>query len=378
VSGDPDGERGTLESGGVPLRVLGVPAYRNRTTNPYNALLSQAVARAGAVVEEARVRALLGRHDIVHIHWPEHLFSARSRVRAWAQAVTFVVILSWLRWRRARVVWTVHNLAAHHARHPRLEARMWRWFVRRVDGYIALSRSGREAVVARWPVLAPRPGFVIPHGHYRPVYPDTIDRAEARSRLELPPNARVTTFVGAIQPYKNLPALIAAFRGVPGESWRLVVAGRPQDRAHREEIVAGAGTDPRIRLDFGFVPDDEVQVYLRAADLVVLPYRDILNSGSAILALSFGVPVLVPSAGAMADLREVAGAEWVRTYEGDLTPAVLEAAMAWATGTIRSARPDLGPLEWDRIGQETRSAFETIRRQCPQSSCDRRAAPPSL
>ena len=67
-------------------------------------------------------------------------------------------------------------------------------------------------------------------------------------------------------------------------------------------------------------------MYLPATDLVVLPYRDILNSGSAVLALSFDRPVLVPRRGSLGDLQNHVGRQWVRTYEGDIGAAELEAA----------------------------------------------------
>ncbi|MBA2753988.1 MAG: glycosyltransferase, partial [Chloroflexia bacterium] len=172
------------------MRILGVPAFRNRATNPYTALLYGAMTTDGATVDDASPRTLFGpRPDIVHIHWPEYLFSAPSLARAALHAVVFVAVLSWLRAGRASVVWTVHNLESHDVHHRRLEGAMWGWFVRRVDGVISLSGSGPEAALARFPALADRPGFVIPHGHYREAYPDQIDRDTAREGLSLPRDA---------------------------------------------------------------------------------------------------------------------------------------------------------------------------------------------
>ena len=67
-----------------------------------------------------------------------------------------------------------------------------------------------------------------------------------------------------------------------------------------------------------YISDEETQIYLRASDLVVLPYRDILNSGSALLALSFDRPVWLPEGNLADDLRDVVGEAWV--YSGELTP----------------------------------------------------------
>jgi len=345
------------------MRVVALPAFVNRAVNPYNALLYGAVRRLGATVVEAAPWRLLGRPpDVLHVHWPDAFFSARRLPGAVGKSLLLMGVVGTARLRQARVVWTIHNLRPHEERHARWEARMWRWFVARVDGYIALTAGGQAAALARFPALRGRPGFVIPHGHYKDEYPDEVDRGVARAALGLPPAAPVVVFLGAIRPYKNLPALIDAFRGVPGPAWRLLIAGKPADAALAGEIRRRAAGDGRIRLDLGFVPNDRVQHYLRAADLVVFPYREILNSGSALLALSFERPVLVPALGAMAELQGAVGAEWVRTYHGEPTPKSLAEAMAWARATPRDAKALLRDLDWEEIARQTVAAYEAFGR----------------
>ena len=100
------------------------------------------------------------------------------------------------------------------------------------------------------------------------------------------------------------------------------------------------------------VPDVDVQRYLRAADLVVLPFRDITNSASALLALSFDRPVLVPALGAMGELQAIVGTEWVRTYEGELTAEVLAEALEWAAHRSDGSAP-LDALGWAEIARRT-------------------------
>lgn len=345
------------------LRVVAVPAFVNRSVNPYNALLYGAVRRVGATVVEAAPWRLLGRRpDVLHVHWPDYFFSAPGMLKAIAKSLLLMGVVGVARTRQARVVWTIHNVRPHEEWHARWEARMWRWFVARVDGYIALTAAGQAAALARFPALGGRPGFVIPHGHYRDEYPDEVDRAAARAALDLPPDARVVTFLGAIRPYKNLPALIDAFRGVPGAEWRLLVAGKPASDELEGAIRRRAAGDPRIRLDLAFVPKERVQHYLRAADLVVFPYREILNSGSALLALSFERPILVPERGAMAELRDAVGGEWVRTYAGEPTAATLVGAMAWVRATPRDPARLLRDLDWEEIARQTLEAYEAVRR----------------
>ena len=213
------------------------------------------------------------------------------------------------------------------------------------------------------------PSFVIPHGHYRGSYPDDLSRTEARAVLGLAETAHVAALVGQIRAYKNVPHLIRTFRAMSAEAGgaaadtALVVAGRVKDDWLRRELHEAAAGDPRVKLELSFVADHEMQTYLNAADLVALPYKDILNSGSALLGLSFGTPVLVPARGAMEDLQRYAGESWVRTFAGELDPQALAGALAWAS----APRPplDLSELDWDRVALRTLRAFTAVCTRVP-------------
>lgn len=340
----------------APVRVLAHPAFA--PGNLYTTQLYRHAEGAGAVVEGfTPARALAGRWDVVHVHWPEAALNHRMALRAWAGPRALLALLDRARARGARVMWTVHNLRAHDALRPRLERQFWSRLLPRVDGWMSLSRSGRDAALERFPDLARKPGWVVPHGHYRGAYPDTLSRAEARARLGVAPDAPVIAFVGQVRAYKNVPALVRAAREVPGV--RLLVAGRVRSPALEAELRREAEGAP-VHLAFGHVPDDDLQLYLRAADLVVLPFREILNSGSAVLALSFDRPVLVPRLGALGELQGAVGGDWVRTYGGELTPALLADALAWARAPGRAARAPLGALEWGPLAAATVDAYRAL------------------
>lgn len=356
------------------MRIIAWPAFRNRHDNPYNALLYTRLTGLGVEVEDFSPRKLLfGRHDVWHLHWPESVLNLPQTWLALPLVYTLVALLKFAKRRGTTIIWTVHNLRSHDRRYPRLESRLWRALVAHLDGYIALTEGGQAGALARFPSLRDRPGFIIPHGHYRAVYPDTVTRAEARARLGLPAEARVLGWLGQIRPYKNVAHLIATFRALPSPDTYLLIAGKPGSQELATEIRVAAQGDPRIRLALGFVPDDEVQVYLRAIDLVVLPYQEILNSGSAILALSFDRPVLVPDRGTMAELQRSVGAAWVRTYDGQLTPTMLRDALAWALATPRDLAALFRELSWEAIAGQTLTAYQTLSaRAAPRGKRPRR------
>lgn len=344
------------------LRVLGWPAYSNRREQPYNALLYSSMEQHGIQVAEASVaRVLSGRYDVLHLHWPDRRVRSARLTDAVLRSAGLIALLDIAHQRRMKVVWTVHNLAAHEGvKREWLERRYWDALTSRLDGFICLSESGVPAARQRHPNLEHIPGFVIPHGHVHGVYPDVLTRDQARATLGIADGAAVIAVIGQVRAYKNIPQLMTAFRSLERDDAVLLVAGRARPESLRDRIVEMARGDSRIRLDLRFVPDDEVQLHLRAADLVVLNYREILNSGSALLALSFDRPLLVPRKGAMADLERSVGAEWVRTYDGDISAPQLQAALEWATRSDRPQRPPLNHLGWDRIGELTADAFHQL------------------
>ena len=333
--------------------------------NAYNRLLYDHVRADGGVevADFVPAQALKRSFHVWHIHWPEAVPHRGNLLTVLGKLAAFALLIGWARRRGTRLVWTIHNLRGHVGRHPRLEAAWMWWFTRRLDGVIALTDEGRRRALLRWPALARVPAAVIPLGHYLGAYPNATTRSEARRRLGLPEEAAVVAFVGNVARYKRPSELVAAFRDVADGGARLVVAGRVVDDEGRRVREAAAG-DPRIQLALGHVADGDLQLFLNAADLVACPYEEILNSGTALLALSFGRRVLVPSRGAMAELRDAIGGGWVRTYDGELTPELLVAELHSA----RSENPDpadaAGRLrryaEWSAIGARTREFYAAL------------------
>jgi beta-1,4-mannosyltransferase len=340
------------------LRVVGWPAAANRRDNPYNWLLYREMAGLGVDVVEFRPRLVIdGTCDVWHIHWPDALLNSPRRGHVARDVAGTLALLAMSRARGVAVVCTVHNLASHDRRYPRLERFFWSSFTSRVDGIISPSRAGLDAALRQWPRLERVPASVIPHGHYRALYPSPPDRAAARATLGVATDTVVISFAGQIRAYKDIPGLVRSFKELPDGRLRLVIAGRPETQTMERQVRAVAAGDDRISLHLSFATDEEVQTVVRAADLVVLPYREVLNSGSAILALSLDRPVLVPDLGAMAELSQETGPEWVRTYGGQITSSVLGSAIAWAQSFDRAPKAPLAPFDWPGIGAATLEAY---------------------
>jgi glycosyltransferase involved in cell wall biosynthesis len=333
------------------MRVLAFPRASDR--NPYTSLLYDAVERLGAEVVEFDPRHTVP-GDVMHVHWPEWFLGRRNPFAVRRDYAVWMRTLRALKSQGTKIVWTAHNLRSHERRHESLQRRFWAEFVPLVDGCICLSARSQELVREAFPQLSCA-FAVVPHGHYRDVYPRTVTRAEARKRLGLGEEF-VFVHVGMVREYKNVPALMAAFAALG--SCRLIVAGEVFDEGLRRRIEGASS--PGVLLSLERVADEDLQRYFRAADLAVFPYRDILNSGSALMALSFDVPVLVPALGSMPELREQVGSDWVMTYSGDVTADVLREARAWVGGSARAEEAPLGRLEWAELGRQTLELYRRV------------------
>ncbi|MFB6231578.1 MAG: glycosyltransferase family 4 protein, partial [Salinibacter sp.] len=300
------------------------------------------------------------RYDVWHVHWPEDFLSYRSPVAAYFYVTAELLLFAWARLCGTRLVWTVHDLGPHESYHPQLENVFWPLFLPMVDGIISLSETARDEAYDRFPVLRSVPSAIVPHGHYRTAYPDPVPKAEARRRFDLDPEAPVALFVGRIRPYKNVVSLIRTFCQWENSEARLVVAGNPVSDELAERTRTAAEGDARVRTDLRFIDEEEIPVLLATADLVVLPYETIMHSGSALLALSFDRPVLVPDRGAMTELQDRVGPDWMRTYGGELTPSVLAEGMRWARTTDRAGRAPVEDLDWPRLARQTVALYRRV------------------
>jgi len=148
---------------------------------------------------------------------------------------------------------------------------------------------------------------VIPFGINNSLPNTSIESSEARRKLGLSGDRRTILFFGRITPYKGLDCLIAGFQELlkRQENYRLIIAGRV-DRCDKywQELRAPIEIDVRngsIVIKDSFIPDDEVEVYFKAADVLVLPYRDIYQSGVLFTGQYFGIPIVAADVGAFAE-----------------------------------------------------------------------------
>ncbi len=302
------------------MRVVVFPAYRE---NPFLGMLLGAVERAGAEIVDTRTldeleAALAERpaETVLHVHWTNPIAqSTNNPVVAARNAGRFRRAVRRAKERGARVVWTVHNVLPHGAKHARVERGVHRFLAEAADRIHVMHPDTAALAAPHYRLPAERIRH-IPHPSYVGAVPPAVDRAAARARLGIGEDALAVLFLGQMRAYKGVLELIhAAGDAAEDRELVLLLAGNatPDEAA---AIDAALAAHPRLTAvrHLAFVDDAELPGWFAAADVVALPYRDILNSGSVLLAATYGVPVLLPDAPHLA--REHASRAWVTRFEG--------------------------------------------------------------
>jgi glycosyltransferase involved in cell wall biosynthesis len=367
--------------------------------NPYIALLHSGLKDAGIDAEIVvdpgpdglpdAVRAA----DLVHLHWLElwgrpayvslaewtRLGLAGRGLRRWLEPAAnsawvferrrqrfldrFLASLADYKAGGGRLVYTVHNLGQHEGEASRAEEAGLQRLLGLADAIHLHAEYLVPEVQARLGKAARAQVVIIPHGNYVPWYPNQVDRKEARERLDVPATSCLLLFFGMIRPFKGLEELIPAFRAMSDPQALLSVAGQSRPPDYQQRLAQLAAADKRIRWHPQFVPDDEVQWWMNAADVVVLPYRRTTTSGAAMLAFSFGKPILAPDLPAFREL--MAGAPFLGELYDPSAPDGLRIALDRACDVNWLSRRALildwvRQFDWQTIGRRFAELYARV------------------
>ena len=358
------------------LTVHFLPDYTD--ANPYQDRLAAALRDRGVTVRVTPGGGGLfpllggvlgpGRPDVAHVHFlHQYLTPAGTRfprLLAVLMAARTLFELAVLRVLGVSLVWTAHDLLNHERRAVEVERWTKHCFLRLLADEVVVhcEAAKRELLDCyRLPDEVAERMTVVPHGTFAGEYPAEVDRADARERLGLPADATVFTFFGSIRRYKQVPELVRAVDALDGV--HLLVAGNPRTETVEREVRDAAAAAGTVHLALEFVPDEEVQVYMAAADAVVLPFRagerSMLTSGSVLLAMSFGRAVVAPDIGCIGAYVGDGGV----VYEPGELEAALERALAADLDAMgERARTRAAALDWDGVAADTLSVYRAARR----------------
>jgi len=214
---------------------------------------------------------------------------------------------------------------------------------------------------------------VIPFGINNSLPNTQLTPAEARRQLQIREGEKVILFFGNITPYKGLPYLLDAFRQIltRHDGYRMIIAGNPCNcdkywsairESIREDVRGG-----RIVLKAEFIPDEETERYFKAADVFVLPYRHVYQSGVLFTGHYYGLPAIVADVGSLKDeiLEGKTGFVFKPEDPADLARAIEEYFASDLYAALNSRRQEIRDYaakrhSWDVVSQITLRVYDAL------------------
>lgn len=213
------------------------------------------------------------------------------------QSVNWIELIMVLAFRLAGlpVVFTVHNVNPHHKTLRIYHRVIYSMLYKLCNSLVIHSEQGKRELMELFNV-EPGKVWVIPHGDYKFFVPEIELTAEtAKERLGLPGTVKTILFFGAIRPNKGLDFMLSALPRICRkiEGLRLLIVGEPWENYQRyRKIIEQYQLEDNVCEYLRYVSNDEIPLFFWASDVVVLPYREITQSGVLQIAYAFSKPVV--------------------------------------------------------------------------------------
>ena len=313
----------------------------------------------------SRLAAYAARTDsrLFHLQWPyKFVFLDRTVMNLYYKALG------------KRLVFTAHNIDVDARDGTSTWSRRFslRFLYRIVDHIIVHTDKMKSELIEHFGMPAEKVS-VIPHGIMSAVPETALSRSEARKQLGLDSHQQVLLFFGMITPYKGLETLVEAVAHLKknGGRFTLVIAGRikecPDYWGRIRRLIEQSDLKESVVTDLRRVPDESVEVYLKAADVMVLPYRTIFQSGALFLAYRFGLPVIATDVGSFKEDIVQGQTGFVCRADDPLDMAkTIETYFASDLfANLDQKRQEIRNYanerySWERIGKLTRAVYERV------------------
>lgn len=274
-------------------------------------LLYSTLSKHGYNAEPFSIRKAIrfGRQAIWHIHWIDVFHTGKIRsakmknnyaIISMIRLMFFLIQVSICKFCNVKILWTIHNVTSHEQPYSFFESVVTKLLFIFCDKVTTLNNyiKNRMSEIYGFSDMA-----LMRQGLYEGCYADTITRKEARQRLGLADDDFVLVFLGVVEEYKGIDVAIQAMDEIADESVKLLVAGRlDRNTAYGAQVSESASRNKNIILFDNFIPDDEVQVYFKAADYSIYPYRRTGNSGPLYITLAFRIPTIIREAGGSSEV----------------------------------------------------------------------------
>jgi len=325
----------------VPTKILRVLKY-------YLRLLAYAVTAQPAVF---------------HILWNEKL-----------EIFDRVALPIYYRFLRRRIVFTAHNVnAGTRDRNDSWLNRLSLKIQYNLSNHVFVHTNGmKEELISDFRIPAGKMS-VIPFGINNTVPSTSLSSAQARRQLSISEGDKTLLFFGNIAPYKGLEYLISAFTELSSKdrSYRLIIVGKPKGsegywkQIHQE--IARGGIRDRVIERIEYIPDEETELFFKAADVLILPYNHVFQSGVLFLGYGFGLPAIASDVGTLKDeiMEGQTGFVFKPQDSSDLARKVDEYFKSELFRNLETRRAEIKAYanerySWDKVAAVTTSVYSRL------------------
>jgi len=295
------------------------------------------------------------------------LSSAIVHFQLFETSAAHLASMVWHKMQKRKIVLTLHDIESFAGKTKYLSA--GRLLLKLADRVIVHNDYSREKAMEKYR-LKQETIVIIPHGNYNLYAKDGPEKAIARTRIGVSGFDHVLLFWGQIKPVKGLDILLNALPEVLKAYPKtvLVVAGKvwKDDFGYYENIINKNGLKDNVITRIGFIPDEEVPIFFSAADIPVLPYRDVFQSGVLMMAMTYGKPVLTSDIAAMKEIVKEDQTGFL-FKSGDAKSLAQQLIRLLGDPAFRERVGNNGrelmlkEYDWNDIGKTTADLYRTIR-----------------
>lgn len=308
--------------------------------------------------------AVMARPRVFHILWNNKF-----------QVIDRTVLMLYYRFLGRKIAFTAHNVnAAERDGHDTIANRLSLWVQYRLAHHIFVHTERMKAQLGHEFGVREGKVSVIPFGINNTIPETGLTTDQARQELGILPGEVAALFFGQIAPYKGLDYLVAALPELVRsmKNFRLIIAGRVKQGFDEhwkdiERLLSSEDIGNRVILRNDHIPDDKVEVYFKAADVLILPYVHIFQSGVLFLAYNFGLPVIVTDVGSLKDdvVEDVSGLVCKPRDPAALAEAIGRYFSSDMFRQLPATREAIRRLanerhSWVKVGEITESVYQTL------------------
>lgn len=308
------------------------------------------------------------RVKLLHLHWIEGYsgLSAKNIFLCIIKSFLFIIDTFMAKFiLKIKIVWTIHNLYSHEIYYPKIEKLSRKYFSILSDAIICHCSYAKKLFQKEFGVFQDKI-YIIKIGNYHNTYKNEIPQEKARQSLNLKNDDFIFLIFGPLRPYKGILNLIKNFNKLgTNHHTKLVIVGKPENSLFKKHIEKAVIDNQNIILICGFIPDDEIQLFMNASDILVFSYNKIHTSAGILLAMSFRKPIIAPRLGCIPETLDERGAFLYNSQEKEGLLIALEKAIDNKDKLKEMGQYNLKlakEYDWKDIAKETKKIYKEFLR----------------